>query len=540
MIKQVSIMALLLVCAACAATAAAQTADELMAKAHDGRAEWKNFPGFTADIEAATDQRSTKGKLHVSADGKVSLELESPEGFEWAERSLRSIVGHRLTDEPAIRNLEFADNDVHHPLGRLLKPSAADDPTRWRVQGDVMTEVHRRMEKTRFIISISEVTRNAEGKHLPRTFTVTTWDNATNQIVSARQVYNEWTRVGAIDLPRKLLAANAKSDGSRTVEQVVLSNHQLLPSGDLVKTRELAPLPTPRTSFGAALLDGRLYVYGGHMGAPHDYSAEQQGNELHVLGLEEKGEWKRLGSGPRRTGTALVAHGGKLYRIGGFEARNDRGEKWELHSMADAAVYDPAQNAWRDLPALPLGRSSHDAAVLGNKIYVVGGWELSGEGDGKWHNALLSLDLAAKEPKWEKVAETPFFRRALAAAAFDGKLYVIGGMDDNGTMTTEVDIYDPAQNSWSKGPALPGQARDGFGVSAFGTSQGLLASTASGGVYQLKKDASQWEQVAQLTYPRYFHRLLATDAGEVYIVGGTKPRGPKVAEVETLSIARPQ
>jgi hypothetical protein len=31
-----------------------------------------------------------------------------------------------------------------------------------------------------------------------------------------------------------------------------------------------------------------------------------------------------------------------------------------------------------DIAPLPAPRSSHDAVVLGNKLYVVGGWQLNG------------------------------------------------------------------------------------------------------------------------------------------------------------------
>ena len=36
---------------------------------------------------------------------------------------------------------------------------------------------------------------------------------------------------------------------------------------------EFPPLPTPVTSFGAAVSDGFVYVYGGHSGKPHSYSS---------------------------------------------------------------------------------------------------------------------------------------------------------------------------------------------------------------------------------------------------------------------------
>jgi N-acetylneuraminic acid mutarotase len=297
---------------------------------------------------------------------------------------------------------------------------------------------------------------------------------------------------------------------------------------------ELAPLEKPRTSFGAAIADGSLYVYGGHLGAPHEYSAEMQANQLLRLNPASPGKWESLGQGPRRTGLALVAHGSKLYRVGGWEARNTKEDEWDLYSSPDFARFDPKVGQWKDLAPLPRGRSSHDAAVLGSKLYVVGGWELQG-GDGDWHDTAYVCDLAAEKPEWKEIARPSFRRRALAAATYAGKVYAIGGMDDGAEITTAVDVYDPQSDKWSTGPAMPGEANGGFGVSAIGTKSGLYASPRSGEVYRLDAAEGAWKQVGKLQHPRFFHRLLAVDDGRLLAVGGTA-RGGKVAEVETLSV----
>ncbi len=40
-------------------------------------------------------------------------------------------------------------------------------------------------------------------------------------------------------------------------------------------------------------------------------------------------------------------------------------------SVADFARFDPATNTWQALQPLPGGRSSHDAVVVGDTLYVV-------------------------------------------------------------------------------------------------------------------------------------------------------------------------
>jgi N-acetylneuraminic acid mutarotase len=308
------------------------------------------------------------------------------------------------------------------------------------------------------------------------------------------------------------------------------------PSTHNVRLAELAPLSTPTTSFGAAIADGSLYVYGGHLGAPHKYSADQQSNQLLRLNLAAPGAWEVVGQGPRRTGLAMVAYDGRLYRVGGWEAKNAAGTEWDLYSQRDFARFDPKTGQWQELEPLPAGRSSHDAAVLGSRLYVIGGWELAGQGDGEWHETAYVCDLAQENPSWKEIARPPFTRRALAVAAFQGRIYAIGGMDDSGNTTTATNIYDPESNVWSDGPALPGEDSDGFGASAFGTRDGLFATTRPGTVFCLSGDRKAWEEVGKLNHPRMFHRLVAVDDGRLVAVGGTS-RGGKVKEVESLELS---
>ena len=214
------------------------TAVTLMKHAHQGRAEWHDFPGFRAKLNANVDGVTAEGTVKVSPDGAVSVFLPSGDAFAWVTPSLKSIVGHRLTSAGAIENVAYADDQRSHPMGRLLRSTVATDKSLWRVQGDLMTEVHRINDKTRFVISVVDVARNAEGKHLPKNFSITTWDTASGQLKSSRQVSNEWTRVGSIDLPSKVRAIISHEDGSRRVEQIEILGHELLPaSGNATATR---------------------------------------------------------------------------------------------------------------------------------------------------------------------------------------------------------------------------------------------------------------------------------------------------------------
>lgn len=295
---------------------------------------------------------------------------------------------------------------------------------------------------------------------------------------------------------------------------------------------ELADCPVAVTSFGAAVCDGYLYVYGGNKGEAHTYSAEGQNNEFLRVKLASGSSWEKLGEVPRRQGNALVAHGGKIYRVGGFEAINKLDSDYEnIVSTTDFAVYDPKSSVWTDLTPLPEPRSSFDAVVAGDTLYVVGGWALNGERDeSKWHGTAWKMDLSADKLEWQSIA-APAERRANSLAELDGKIYLIGGMGENARPTTTVRVYDPKTDQWTEGPNLPGQPMDGFGSSAFNVGGRLIVSTFGGQVVQLSEDGKQWEKVDQLEPGRFFHRLVALDDSRFAILGGTSPGSDKQSSV---------
>ncbi len=297
----------------------------------------------------------------------------------------------------------------------------------------------------------------------------------------------------------------------------------------------LPPLEPPVTSFGAAILDGNLYVFGGHLGGAHHYSAEEQSDKLFRLNLKKPVGWETVATAPGRTGTALVAHGGKLYRVGGFVAKNKGEEKQLLESTADFARFDPVSGKWEELKPLPEGRSSHDAVVIGNKLYVVGGWTLNGAEKSVWHDTALVADLSADPIAWKEIP-VPFQRRAVSAGEWKGKLVAVGGMQSQGGPTTATAIYDPATQKWIDGPSLQGEKMDGFGSSSFLCGDHLYASTYSGKLQKLSDDGSKWEVVGQLAHPRFFHRMLPTDDGQLLIVGGASMTTGKIRELEILSV----
>ena len=305
----------------------------------------------------------------------------------------------------------------------------------------------------------------------------------------------------------------------------------------------LTDLPRGITSFGAAVIGDWMYVYGGHFGRAHHYSNTSQSNQLSRLNLSKPGSWETIAQGPRLQGLAMVAHGGKLYRAGGFTAHNDEGDEHDLRSIADFVRFDPETGKWESLADLPEPRSSHDAVVIQDKLYVVGGWRLGGEKP-VWHETAWMADLSQDEIAWTQLPDPPFQRRALSLGHLDGKLFVIGGMQPKGGPTTRVDVFDPASGKWSQGPSMidaladadRGKGMEGFGASAYTLGGRLIVSTYNGNVQVLELGNGEWKIATRLQDDRFFHRMLPYDS-RLLLVGGASMRSGKRLHFETVELS---
>ncbi len=291
-------------------------------------------------------------------------------------------------------------------------------------------------------------------------------------------------------------------------------------------------LPRAASSLGGAAANGWAYIYGGHVVRPHLYHTEAVTGDFHRLNLADPQAWEKLPGGTPLQGLNLVEADGKIYRIGGMHPVNQKGTPTDNRSVAECAMYDPERGAWTEFPALPKPRSSHDIVAAGNKLIVVGGWDMRGEEGEVWHDTMEILDLSEEKPTW-KTEGQPFERRALIASVYQGKVYVIGGFQESSVPSLEVDIYDPQSGAWTKGPALPGKERNGFAPAACIHKGRLIASVADGSLLRLEDASGVW-QTAGKTKPRIVHRLISFE-DQILLIGGAS-FGGNVDVVESVTL----
>ncbi|MCD9033593.1 kelch repeat-containing protein, partial [Luteimonas sp. Y-2-2-4F] len=132
--------------------------------------------------------------------------------------------------------------------------------------------------------------------------------------------------------------------------------------------RELPDAPHPRDHFHAAVLDGRLYAAGGRTSS-HE-TGEVDSRAVAPVDVYDiaAGRWSTLEAPipTPRSGTAALAHEGRLLVLGGESAAQQR-----AHDEVEA--YDPATGRWETLPPLPVGRHGTQAARLDGAVHIAAG-----------------------------------------------------------------------------------------------------------------------------------------------------------------------
>lgn len=167
---------------------------------------------------------------------------------------------------------------------------------------------------------------------------------------------------------------------------------------------------------------------------------------------EAQGQWKVMEAeeGPtHRHENAYAAVGDKLYLLGG------RGER-------PVEEFNPATGEWKRLTQPPLPMHHFQAVSMNNKIYVLGAFT-GGYPYEKPIPHVYIYDPATDS--WTKGPQIPEDRRRGAAAAvgYKGSIYLIGGIQ-NGHASGQVrwmDRFTPQTGEWTTLPNAP-RRRDHF------------------------------------------------------------------------------
>lgn len=213
---------------------------------------------------------------------------------------------------------------------------------------------------------------------------------------------------------------------------------------------ELPPLPRRLNHVGFVAHEGQLYVVGGHgdflVGA--DVRAE-----LHRYSPATR-RWTQLASMPTaRGGVGAAVLDGKLVVIGGLVPGR---------VLRTVEAYDFERDRWETLPPMLQPREHVMTAVVGDRLYAIGGRELR-------DNSLSSVErYDPGRRRWEVVSRLPIPTGGGDAVVFDGRIVVMGGGDDlERTVTPAVQRFDPRTGAWDRLPDMR-SPRHGFASAVVG------------------------------------------------------------------------
>ena len=111
--------------------------------------------------------------------------------------------------------------------------------------------------------------------------------------------------------------------------------------------------------------------------------------------------------------------------------------------------------SWQTIASTTMPSLRHENAYIavGDRFYLVGG---------RGERAVEIYDPATQT--WETGSTPPFQMHHFQAAAFDGKIYVMGAFTENFPAEKPIPniyIYDPANDAWTMGPEIPEDRRRG-------------------------------------------------------------------------------
>jgi N-acetylneuraminic acid mutarotase len=318
------------------------------------------------------------------------------------------------------------------------------------------------------------------------------------------------------------------------------------------------PLPSPRWNHGAAVVGGKLYVFGG-------FDGTRWTNDGFALD-PVSGRWSHVASMPASLmsvsaaaagGTRIVAAGGPPQDGSGWRtvtpARSARmrpsmvrlndgrifvtgGFTGEVTSFADSEIYDPVKETWTAAAPMTEARYSMAFALLRDGRVLAAGGRKNLHNSASMNTAYSEVyDPAADRwtPTGPMVWGVDF---PLTFVLPDGQVMCVGGGFADGSFVDVTQIFDPKTLQWRQGPRLndlrkvSGGAilKDGRFLVAGGYSKGGPMTSAE----VFDPHTGRWTAVAPMAQGRADFTLTTLPDGRVLAAGGPLLPGEKrIAEI---------
>lgn len=359
------------------------------------------------------------------------------------------------------------DND---PCNTLLRVAGNDDNNGFSSQVRIRAAVN-----TTYFVEAADW---QSGAPQPKSLRISLW---------TEPFPSKWVQLGNMPLHRtRHTAVTVGEDiyvigGQTTVDQTpTLTNRLERYETDTGSWVRLADMPGAGYSgTDAAVVNGRIYLPAGFDGNKNLVNGQHWAYDIAA------NQWLTRTNAPWPGGvpfawSAVISSPAEdgYYVVGGMSSYPPLDPSATTHN--EVYFYSIANDQWIARPLLPSARYAHTGALVGDRICVAGGLESTGSSSVLLGNGACIGNLSSGETNWVLTGNMIVPRYyAGSAVGPDGKWYVFGGVDGAGDAVSEIDVYDPATNSWSalditfdlgarrittNGPLIPSRAwvRGGF------------------------------------------------------------------------------
>ena len=313
-------------------------------------------------------------------------------------------------------------------------------------------------------------------------------------------------------------------------------------NADADKWQVVSQLPTQRYDFSTVVVDNKVYLIGGNL-------FENQNGPFGLSTVEvydpQTNTWERLAemSTHRASpGTAVVD--GKIYVFGGYNGIDNRGENFKVLDVVE--MYDPQTDIWVRKQDMPIPRYIFGVGVVADKIYAIGGTNFL-DLNNPWRFNLVEVYDPITDI-WAKRANMPTRRDFLSVEVVGEVIYALGGRgwpqvgNQGGPFLTNIEEYHPKVNRWKKKADMP-NARSSFSTVVVENRIYIIAGInrhvrdveplATVDIYN--PDTEEWSNIPPMSTGKWGFGA-AVVSGKIYVFGGKGKKGKESVRYTTVEV----
>ena len=299
----------------------------------------------------------------------------------------------------------------------------------------------------------------------------------------------------------------------------------------------ITQLPTKRWEFSTAVVEDKVYIIGGSL---FENDAGPFGLSTVEVYDPQTNTWQRGADMPTpRTNAKTAVVNGTIYVFGGYNSKDKFLQNWKMADHVEA--YDPLTDTWTRKKEMPISRFYFGLGVVAGKVYLIGGTTGLGEGQEQRMDRVDIYDPATDT--WVKGPKMPTRRDPGSVAVVNTRIYVIGGEGwpppqnwGAGQFLGSIEEYDPINRQWRKKKDML-EPKNWFSSAVVGdniyliggyTSEGGLQQLATVNVYHPRTET--WREISALPNPLDTFDA-ATINGKIYVFGSLGAGGQFSADV---------